>query len=118
MSKLIEGVPTRDHALRSFVAPCPRCHGWTEVLIGTPAVDPPREAACRQCGHVRAVDFATHYRPEALLDGCPACGYHTLYIQKDVNSRLGVTRAGDVQLQESHHDVPFATSLVGPLHAF
>jgi hypothetical protein len=90
VSKLIEGVPTRDHSLRSFAMSCPECHEWTEVSIGTPAVDLPHEVTCGRCGHTGPVDFATHYRPEAVLDGCPLCDYHTLYIQKDVNAKLGV----------------------------
>ena len=46
--------------------------------------------SCGKCGQPLAVDFAAHVGADGRLDGCPACGYHTLAIQKDVNSKLGV----------------------------
>ncbi|HZL99785.1 MAG TPA: hypothetical protein VFD43_05985 [Planctomycetota bacterium] len=80
----------RDHVVRSFVVPCPACRGWTEVRVGTPAVDPPKRAACGACRADIPLDFHAHFGPMALLDGCPACGYHTLYAQKDFNAKLGL----------------------------
>jgi len=80
----------RDHVVRSFAVPCPQCRAWTEVRVGTPAVDAPKKIACRACGAEIPLDFHGHFGPSALLDGCPACGYHTLYVQKDVNAKLGV----------------------------
>lgn len=80
----------RDHRLRSFAVPCPTCKAWTEVRVGTPAVDAPKRATCSACRGDIALDFHGHFGPAALLDGCPACDYHTLYIQKDFNNKLGV----------------------------
>ena len=80
----------RDHGLRSFAVPCPQCKAWTEVRVGTPAVDAPQRTACGVCRADIPLDFHAHFGPSGLLDGCPACGYHTLYIQKDFNGKLGV----------------------------
>ena len=80
----------RDHVVRSFAVPCPQCKAWTEVRVGTPAVDAPKRTACSACRAEIPLDFHKHFGPMALLDGCPACDYHTLYIQKDFNAKLGV----------------------------
>jgi len=62
----------RDHVVRSFAVPCPKCKQWTELRVGTPAVDAPKSLACRACGETIALDFHGHFGPTALLDGCPA----------------------------------------------
>jgi hypothetical protein len=80
----------RDHVLRSFAVPCPQCRTWNEHSVGTPAVDAPKRIACSACQATIPLDFHGHFGPSALLDGCPACDYHTLYVQKDFNPRLGV----------------------------
>jgi hypothetical protein len=80
------GLPTRDHAQRSAVVPC-SCGRWEELEIGA---ELPTEARCHKCAQPIATDFAAHVGADGTLDGCPACGYHTLAIQKDVNARLGV----------------------------
>lgn len=92
-------VPARDHAERSAVLPC-ACGHWQELafpaeVARAPAAPGlgarlPREARCGRCGAALRADFAGHVGDDGALDGCPACGYHTLAIQKDVNSRLGV----------------------------
>jgi hypothetical protein len=82
-------LPGRDHRLRSLAVPC-ACGAWNEVSVGTPANDPPKRIACTGCGTELRLDFHKHFGPQACLDGCPACGYHTLYAQKDVNAKLGV----------------------------
>ena len=92
-------VPARDHAERSAVVKC-GCGRWLPAAIapevaraaaapGLAARLPP-EARCEACGAAVPLDFAAHVGADGTLDGCPACGYHTLCIQKDVNSRLGV----------------------------
>ena len=85
----------RDHGLRSLAVPCPQCRAWTELrvgtpAVGTPAVDAPERLACAACRADIPLDFRAHVGPSAQLDGCPACGYHTLYVQKDFNGKLGV----------------------------
>ena len=80
----------RDHAIRSFAVPCLACKACTEEQVGTPAVDAPRKVACSGCRAEILLDFHAHFGPTALLDGCPACDYHTLYVQKDFNPKLGV----------------------------
>jgi hypothetical protein len=82
-------LPGREHRLRSFSVPC-ACGALNEVQVGTPANDPPKTVACKACAASLRVDFHKHFGPQARLDGCPACGYHTLYAQKDVNAKLGV----------------------------
>jgi hypothetical protein len=82
-------LPGRDHRLRSCLVPC-ACGALNDVAVGTPARDPPKTIVCTGCGTSLRLDFHKHFGPQALLDGCPACDYHTLYAQKDVNARLGV----------------------------
>lgn len=92
-------IPARDHAERSAVVRC-ACGRWLTVAFAPEAARGPagpelaarlpREAACATCGAARPLDFPTHLAADGTLDGCPACGYHTLAIQKDVNSKLGV----------------------------
>ena len=92
-------VPTRDHAERSAVVRC-ACGHWQPVAlapdVARAAAGPelaarlPREQRCGQCGAALPLDFAARVGADGALDGCPACGYHTLAIQKDVNGRLGV----------------------------
>ncbi|MGQ0554148.1 MAG: hypothetical protein ACT4PU_13120 [Planctomycetota bacterium] len=76
--------------VRSFVATCSQCKRPTEVRVGTPAREAPKELLCAHCGHTQRLGFGSHFGPEARLDGCPVCDYHTLAIQKDVNGKLGV----------------------------
>lgn len=83
-------LPGRDHAQRSFAVPCPQCKAWTEQRVGAPPVEAPQSVACDACRAEIPLDFAGHLRSAARLDGCPACGYHTLYAQKDFNAKLGV----------------------------
>jgi hypothetical protein len=92
-------IAARDHAERSARVPC-RCGHWQDVALATEvarapadaalAARLPREVPCGKCGSGVPLDFAAHVGADGALDGCPACGYHTLAIQKDVNSRLGV----------------------------
>jgi hypothetical protein len=92
-------IPARDHAERSAEVKC-ACERWLSVAFAADsarapagpelAARLPREARCAACGATRPLDFAAHVGADGSLDGCPACGYHTLCIQKDVNSRLGV----------------------------
>ncbi len=92
-------VPTRDHAERSAVVRCV-CGHWQPVAIAADAARAPagpelaarlpRETRCAKCGAALPLDFAARVGADGTLDGCPACGYHTLAIQKDVNARLGV----------------------------
>ncbi len=83
-------LPGRDHVVRSFALSCPECARFTETRVGTPARDAPKEVACAGCRRTRTLDWLHHFGPNAVLDGCPACGYHTLYAQRDMNGRLGV----------------------------
>jgi hypothetical protein len=92
-----ETIPARDHAERSAGVRC-ACGKWIDVPFAEAArarAGPelparlPREARCA-CGVSVPLDFAGHVAADGTLDGCPACDYHTLAIQKDVNSRLGV----------------------------
>jgi hypothetical protein len=80
------GLPTRDHAQRSAVVRC-ACGHWQELAVGA---ELPAQARCAKCSQPIAVDFAARVGADGALDGCPACGYHTLAIQKDVNGKLGV----------------------------
>ncbi len=99
MSEPATDIPARDHAERSALVPC-TCGRWQEVPFAPdvarapagPALAArlPSETHCGQCGAALPVDFAGHVGADGALDGCPACGYHTLAIQKDVNSKLGV----------------------------
>ena len=86
MSEPVRAVPARDHALRSAAVPC-ACGGWTEV-------ERPQErdvpARCERCGATLALAFDGRLDTQGRLDGCAHCDYHTLYVQKDVNPRLGV----------------------------
>jgi hypothetical protein len=92
-------IPARDHAERSAVVPC-ACGRWQPVDLAREAARGPagpqlaahlpREARCGACGAALPLDFPAHVGADGSLDGCPACGYHTLAIQKDVNSKLGV----------------------------
>lgn len=92
-------IPARDHAERSAAVRC-ACGRWLRpVFAPDVAREPataglaarlPREARCDACGAAAPLDFAAHVGDGGALDGCPACGYHTLCIQKDVNARLGV----------------------------
>ena len=86
MSEAATDIPARDHASRSCAVRCAACGRWIEAAC-EPA--PPASLRC-SCGSVAALDFAAHLDGERRLDGCPACAYHTLCIQKDVNGRLGV----------------------------
>jgi hypothetical protein len=83
-------VPERDHRLLSFAVPCEKCGNWTERTIGPHGTHLPDQLTCSRCGVPRPLDLAGHVDAEGRLDGCPACDYHTLCIQKDVNPRLGV----------------------------
>ena len=80
-------IPTRDHARRSAALPCGACEAWTEV----PLEPPPGATTCSACHGPLSLDLAARLGPDGALDGCPACAYHTLYIQKDVNARLGAS---------------------------
>lgn len=80
------GLPTRDHAQRSAVVRC-ACGHWQEQSL---AAELPAAMRCAKCGQSIATDFAARVGADGTLDGCPACGYHTLAIQKDVNGKLGV----------------------------
>jgi hypothetical protein len=85
-------IPARDHATRSCAVRCASCGRWTETALqsGEPAAPAlPAEVRCA-CGTATPMDFAGHVDAGGRLDGCPACDYHTLCIQKDVNARLGV----------------------------
>jgi hypothetical protein len=82
-------VPARDHATRSWALPC-ACGAWTEAQQDARDAPLPAGARCRGCGAALALDLAGHVDAAGHLDGCPACAYHTLCIQKDFNPRLGV----------------------------
>lgn len=85
MSGPAPAVPARDHAVRSAAVPC-ACGAWTEIErpLGRD------EVPCGGCGEALALDWENHLDAQGRLDGCPSCDYHTLYVQKDVNPRLGV----------------------------
>jgi hypothetical protein len=79
-------VPARDHAEQSCVIKCPACgHLHEQSLQGEH-----RAVRCNQCAADIPLDLASHVGAEGTLDGCPCCEYHTLFIQKDVNNKLGV----------------------------
>ena len=82
-------IPARDHAARSCVVPCATCGRWTDIAPGPRGAPQPHRATCA-CGAERPLDFEHHIGQGGALDGCPVCDYHTLCIQKDVNSRLFV----------------------------
>ncbi len=83
-------IPERDHRELSFAVPCTSCEAWTERRIGPRGTALPTSVTCGACGTPRPLDLPGHVDGEGALDGCPACGYHTLCIQKDVNPKLGV----------------------------
>jgi len=98
-------IPARDHARRSMERRCPDCARWTAValpegLVAGPVTtagsaaaggEPwPEQDVCRHCGARFALQFPHQVLPDGALNGCAACGYHTLCIQKDVNGKLGV----------------------------
>ena len=98
-------IPARDHATRSFELRCDECGRWVTVALapalaagpvgphgsgGPPAVPWPADVTCGACHSRHPLDLPGHVDEQGRLDGCPACGYHTLCIQKDVNSKLGV----------------------------
>ncbi|MHC5211415.1 MAG: hypothetical protein ACYTG2_11910 [Planctomycetota bacterium] len=116
MSGSDTSLPGRDHRLRSFAVPC-SCGTWSEVRLGTPANDPPKTVACKQCHASLRLDFHKHFGPQAQMDGCPACNYHTLYAQKDVNAKLGVILVVVVFAALLLADLPMPW-LVGLLVAF
>jgi len=89
-------IPARDHRSRSCAVRCAACGRWIETSFGPALVPPgtsasalPAEVRCT-CGAATALDLPGHVDDAGRLDGCPACDYHTLCIQKDVNARLGV----------------------------
>ena len=79
-------VPTRDHAERSCVVRCPGCGLAQEFALE----GEPHGPACKQCEAGIPLNLTAHVGTDGTLDGCPCCEYHTLFIQKDVNNRLGV----------------------------
>ena len=92
MTENEQKVPERDHTQRSIAIPCPSCEAFVETRLG-PASEVTRLPDALSCASCSANIDLPH--PEQLhdgheLDGCPACGYHTLCIQKDVNPRFGV----------------------------
>lgn len=92
MTENEQRVPERDHARRSLAVPCGACGAFVEARLG-PASEParlPHALACASCDAAIELPHGQHLDAEGVLDGCPACDYHTLCIQKDVNPRLGV----------------------------
>ncbi len=87
-------IPARDHVERSLAVRCEDCRTWCETELGPRTDSPPRElpeqVSCRNCDATIPVSLRAHVDQQGQLDGCPACEYHTLCIQKDVNPRLGV----------------------------
>jgi hypothetical protein len=90
VSEEVTKIPERDHQELSFVVKCASCGEWTERRIGPRGTALPNSATCGSCGVPTALDMAGHVDEHGALDGCPACDYHTLCIQKDVNQKLGV----------------------------
>ena len=91
-------IPERDHDQLSVSLRCPDCKRWSERVFGAALGDTLLVGGvpCGGCGRALpcALDEHTERHESTgrrpVLDGCPACGYHTLCIQKDVNARLGV----------------------------
>ncbi|GJM23336.1 MAG: hypothetical protein DHS20C15_32510 [Planctomycetota bacterium] len=97
MSENAQTIPERDHKTRSLAVPCPQCAHFEEFTLA----DAPRDLGpshntlptalrCSQCDTSIPLALAAHVDPSGVLDGCPACEYHTLCIQKDMNPRFGV----------------------------
>lgn len=114
-------VPARDHAERSCVVRCPGCEQWQDHVLGgessTGGQSAHRSVRCKHCKTEIPLDLARHTGSDGTLDGCPCCDYHTLYIQKDVNNRLGVILVAVVFLGLLIARVPL-TWLIGSLLAF
>jgi len=97
VSENAQTIPERDHATRSLAAPCPQCAHFEELVLGPAPRDLgpsantlPTSLRCSRCAASIPLDMAAHVAPTGELDGCPACDYHTLCIQKDMNPRFGV----------------------------
>ncbi len=88
MSEPATDIPARDHGSRSCAVRCAACGRWIETSLGQAAALPPTVRCA--CGVETSLDFSSHVDGAGQLDGCPACDYHTLCIQKDVNARVGV----------------------------
>jgi len=122
LSKSPADIPTRDHRDQSCVVRCPGCGHWQERPLGGDALDVIDEGRhallrCDRCGADIPLDLAGHLADDGTLDGCPCCDYHTLYIQKDVNNRLGVILVAVVFLGLLIARVPLPW-LLGSLMAF
>ena len=90
MSDEVTKIPARDHKELSFALKCASCETWTEQQVGPRGSVLPDKTRCTSCKAETAFGLADHVDEQGALDGCPACGYHTLCIQKDVNQKLGV----------------------------
>ncbi|MDG2150335.1 MAG: hypothetical protein P8N09_12505 [Planctomycetota bacterium] len=90
MSDEVTKIPARDHKELSLALKCHACDAWTERDLGPRGSELPDKATCTSCGSETDLALPECVDAQGALDGCPACGYHTLCIQKDVNQKLGV----------------------------
>ena len=121
MNASTTGIPARDHSQRSCVVRCPACEHWQDRVL---EADPPgseqakrQSLRCDRCESDIPLDLVGHVASDGTLDGGPCCDYHTLYIQKDVNNRLGVILVAIVFIGLLIARVPLPW-LVGSLLAF